>query len=261
MSAVKFNAHFSCGTNSQEETATALIKTGVAQNTESLQKETKPQYDAANNVLRVGGNPRLEEKILFIENYDFIWENRERIINDVALSETRLYFSGLSLAYVSGGSITLGMLLTLWSNGQWTTKCPFCGGTVRIFAWGGSPLTGNNKYHGFCTSCKRDRDDAGDNFIQNVRSAIRMINERKAKFAQAHPDRSSKTVAPEAVGPLILPKKRNTCSRFPNSLMKWLNGERPKSSRIATLPSNASFTLSRLSIWEKRQMCAQLSLL
>ena len=199
MSAVKFNAHFSCGTNSQEETATALIKTGVAQNTESLQKETKPQYDAANNVLRVGGNPRLEEKILFIENYDFIWENRERIINDVALSETRLYFSGLSLAYVSGGSITLGMLLTLWSNGQWTTKCPFCGGTVRIFAWGGSPLTGNNKYHGFCTSCKRDRDDAGDNFIQNVRSAIRMINERKAKFAQAHPDRSSKTVAPEAV--------------------------------------------------------------
>ena len=199
MSAVKFNAHFSCGTNSQEETATALIKTGVAQNTESLQKETKPQYDAANNVLRVGGNPRLEEKILFIENYDFIWENRERIINDVALSETRLYFSGLSLAYVSGGSITLGMLLTLWSNGQWTTKCPFCGGTVRIFAWGGSPLTGNNKYHGFCTSCKRDRDDAGDNFIKNVSSALKMINERKAEFAQAHPLTSSSPVPAKVV--------------------------------------------------------------
>lgn len=194
MSAVKFNALFSGKTNFQEETATSLIKTGVTQSTEGLQTETKPQYGAANNVLGVGGNPRLEEQKLFIENYEFIWENRERIINDVALSETRLYFSGLSLAYVSGGNLTLGMLLTLWNNSEWTTKCPFCGGTVRIFAWGGSPLTGNNKYHGFCTSCKRDRDDAGDNFIKNVSSILKMINERKAKFAQAHTISSSSSV-------------------------------------------------------------------
>ena len=200
MSAVKFNAQFSGTTNFQEEAETASIETAVVQSTECVQTETKLQYDAPNNVLRVGGNPRLEEQKLFIENYDFIWGNRERIINDVALSETRLYFSGLSLAYVnSEGSITLGMLLTLWSNGQWSTRCPFCDGVVRIFGWGGSPLTGNNKYHGFCTSCKRDRDDAGDNFIKNVSSALKMINERKAEFAQAHPLTSSSPVPAKVV--------------------------------------------------------------
>jgi len=199
MSAVKFNAQFSGTTNFQEETETASIETAVAESTECVQTETELRHDAANNALRVGGNPRLEEQKLFIENYEFIWENRERIINDGALFETRLYFSGLSLAYVSGGGLTLGMLLTLWNNGEWTTKCPFCGGTVRIFGWGGSPLTGNNKYHGFCTSCKRERADAGDNFIQNVRSALRMISDRKARYAKAHPDSSPKAVSKKEV--------------------------------------------------------------
>jgi len=199
MSAVKFNAHFSGTTNFQKEAETASIDTAVVQSTECVQTETKLQHDTAKNALRVGGNPRLEEQKLFIENYELIWENRERIINNEALSETRLYFSGLSLAYVSGGSLTLGMLLTLWNNGEWTAKCPFCGGAVRIFGWGGSPLTGNNKYHGFCTSCKRERADAGDNFIQNVRSALRMISDRKARYAKAHPDSSPKAVSPETV--------------------------------------------------------------
>ena len=200
MSAVKFNAHFSCGINSQEETETVSGETVVAQSTKVAIKETKPQYDPTNNAFRVGGNPRIEERILFFDNYELIWGNRERIINDETLSETRLYFSGLSLAYVSsGGPITLGMLLTLWSNGQWSTRCPFCDGVVRIFGWGGSPLTGNNKYHGFCTSCKRDRDDAGDNFIKNISSALKMINERKAEFAQAHPLTSSSPVPAKVV--------------------------------------------------------------
>lgn len=199
MSAVKFNAQFSGTTNFQEKAETALIGTKVDENTECVQTDTKLQHDAANNALRIGGNPRLEEQKLFIENYELIWENRERIIYNEALSETRLYFSGLSLAYVSGGSLTLGMLLTLWRNGEWTTKCPFCGGAVRIFGWGGSPLTGNNKYHGFCTSCKRERADAGDNFIQNVRSALMMISDRKARYAKAHPDSSSNSVSPEKV--------------------------------------------------------------
>lgn len=216
MSAVKFNAYFSGATNSQKETETFSGETAVTQNTEGAIKDTKPEYDVAYyNALRVGGNPRLEEQNLFIENYGLIWENRERIINDEAMSETRLYFSGLSLAYVSGGGLTLGMLLTLWNNGEWTTKCPFCGGVVRIFGWGGSPLTGNNKYHGFCTSCKRERDSAEDHFIQKVRSAISMISERKAKFAKAHTDSSS-----DAVSQKVLHYDFRTLSR------KWTEYEK-----------------------------------
>lgn len=69
--------------------------------------------------------PGRKERILFIENYGLIWENRERIINDEALFETRLYFAGLSLAYINGGSLTLGDTpYTLWNNGEWTTGTP-----------------------------------------------------------------------------------------------------------------------------------------
>ncbi|MGE4446549.1 MAG: hypothetical protein AB7C92_07890 [Synergistaceae bacterium] len=238
MSAVKFNAQFSGTTNFREESETASIETAVAKSTEGVQTETKLQYDAANNALRVGGNPRLEEQKLFIENYELIWENRVRIINDEALSETRLYFSGLSLAYVSGGGLTLGMLLKLWNNGEWTTKCPFCGGTVRIFSWGGSPLTGSNKYHGFCTSCKRERADSGDNFIQNVRSALRMISDRKARYAKAHPDRASNNVPPKVVN-----------YDFRTLSKKWTEYEKDPEKIPATKPKKATSEKPEDQIW------------
>lgn len=193
MSAVKFNAYFSKEATPSEGSSNGLGETATvtSDSTEAIHdsifEETAPENDALARTRRIGGNPGQEERILFIENFGLIWENRERIINDEALSETRLYFAGLSLAYISGGSLTLGMLLTLWNNGEWTTKCPFCDGDVRIFGWGGSPLTGNNKYHGFCTSCKRYRDDAEDNFLKKVLPAIRMIDDRRARFAKVHP--------------------------------------------------------------------------
>ena len=193
MSAVKFNAYFSNEATLSEKRCNGLGETAPVKSDsteaihDSIFEETAPENDALARTRRIGGNPGQEERILFIENFGLIWENRERIINDEALSETRLYFAGLSLAYISGGSLTLGMLLTLWNNGEWTTKCPFCGGAVRIFGWGGSPLTGNNKYHGFCTSCKRYRDDAEDNFLKKVLPAIRMIDDRRARFAKVHP--------------------------------------------------------------------------
>ena len=205
MSAVKFNAYFSKEATPSEGSSNGLGETAPVTSDSNeaipdrISEETVPENDALARTRRIGGNPGQEERILFIENYGLIWENRERIINDEALFETRLYFAGLSLAYISGGSLTLGMLLTLWNNGEWTTKCPFCGGAVRIFGWGGSPLTGNNKYHGFCTSCKRYRDDAEDNFLKKVLPAIKMIDDRRAKFAGAHPHSSSDTIHPKVV--------------------------------------------------------------
>ena len=190
MSAVKFNAHFSSVKSSQNETETALVG-----ETKGSVKGTKLEYVVTENVVRIGGNPREEEKELFIKNYEFIWENRERIINDGALHEIPLYFAGLSLAYMSGGALTLGMLLTLWNNGEWTTKCPFCGGAVRIFGRSGSPLTGRNRYHGFCTSCGKYRSDAEDDFMKKIRSAINMINARKARYAKEHPRAAPPKVA------------------------------------------------------------------
>lgn len=57
-----------------------------------------------------------EIKRLF-DNFDYLWQRRHKIIGDVELSGLPAYFAGLSLAYIGGGPLTLGMLFELWSGG------------------------------------------------------------------------------------------------------------------------------------------------
>lgn len=160
MSAVKFNAYFSNEATPSEGSSNGFGETAPVTSDspeaipDRISEETAPENAAIARTRRIGGNPGPEERLLFIENYGLIWENRERIINDEALSETRLYFAGLSLAYISGGSLTLGMLLTLWNNGEWTTKCPFCGGDVRIFGWAEVRLPGTTNTTDFAHPVK-----------------------------------------------------------------------------------------------------------
>ncbi|WP_367339735.1 hypothetical protein [Aminivibrio sp.] len=198
MAAVKFNFHFSNEAVPSEGSGGVL---GESTPVTPDSPETIPDRDSEEIIFEEIArtheagrrDPFLVERKLFIGNYEFIWENRERILNDEALSESQFNFAGYSLAYLGGGCLTVGMLLTLWNNGEWTSTCPFCGGTVRIYGWGGSPLTGRNKYHGFCTSCKRDKDDAEDYFLNKVLPAMRMVKERNAKFAEAYHPKTTDT--------------------------------------------------------------------
>ena len=67
---------------------------------------------------------------------------------DYLFSRFGCLFSGLSLAYVGGGPLSLGMLFYLWRTSQWLAECPECGSTALIYFVGGSPLSGMNRWAG-----------------------------------------------------------------------------------------------------------------
>ena len=133
------------------------------------------------------------EEDYFFENYRYFWKNRNVIIHNAELCRTPVYFAVLSLAYIAGGPLRLGMLLQLWQRGLWTAACPKCGGTVRIFRWGGSPLSGNNSYSGRCVDCGEPAEGMlEENFASQWRPARELIEKAfRGKAANmAHGDQA-----------------------------------------------------------------------
>jgi hypothetical protein len=57
----------------------------------------------------------------------------------------------LSTAYVAGGPIPLGILVTLWKEGKLLDKCQACGGVVHIIGAGGA--LSMNSWWGYCAEC------------------------------------------------------------------------------------------------------------
>jgi len=99
---------------------------------------------------------RAGERALFTAHYPLLWEARSIIFSTPEMYNAPLSFSALSCAYIGGGPLCLGILLELWDNGNWTVACSECGGVCRIVYWGGSPLSGTNKWSGFCILCNKD---------------------------------------------------------------------------------------------------------
>ncbi len=127
------------------------------------------------------------EKNLFFKNYSLIWENRDKILSTPSLYNTTAPFIGLSIAYIFCGNLTLGMLIQLWQKNEWSSTCPDCGGIVRITSWGGSPLSGINKWYGVCIQCKRDVSSSKKKFFPNVKSALALMHERYQKNTENTP--------------------------------------------------------------------------
>lgn len=93
---------------------------------------------------------------VFKENLKLILDNEERILQKPQLFHVRLH--GLHFGSTTTGctNLPIGVLLKLWREGHWRTRCMECGGNVYIFQAGGSLLSGRNSYSGCCLDCGRD---------------------------------------------------------------------------------------------------------
>ncbi len=120
-----------------------------------------------------------ECRTLLCEHMPLLLENR-----DVISSKPEFFFcdiegSALSLAYIGGGSLTLGMLVTLWSEDQFIETCPDCSGKVYLVHAGGSPLTGNNSWGGVCPVCQKVQHGCSESFPDIWQKAYNIIKMNK----------------------------------------------------------------------------------
>lgn len=102
---------------------------------------------------------------LFCENADLLLSHRQRIIINPKYFFCSLAFAYCSWPYVSGdGPLNLGTILLGYERNVLTASCENCGSKVLITNFGGSILSGNNKWDGFCPHCKLVQSGRWDNF-------------------------------------------------------------------------------------------------
>lgn len=109
------------------------------------------------------------------------WERRGEIICTPEIYGIYPLFSGLSLAYVGGGPLSLGMLFYLWRTGQWLAECPECGSTALIYFAGGSPLSGMNRWVARCIFCGANVAGRAEKFHELWRPAKALIDEAESE--------------------------------------------------------------------------------
>jgi hypothetical protein len=90
----------------------------------------------------------------FCDHITLLLKNQQRILDRSETFFIELPFAWCSWPYIGGdGPLYLGYLLLGWQIGRLTAKCPKCSGTLRIYSFGGSPLSGINGATGACLEC------------------------------------------------------------------------------------------------------------
>lgn len=118
-----------------------------------------------------------EEDELLAKNLNLLLANSSRILAKPEWFHCRL--GSAYLAYSGGGSIPLGALLLLWSEGKMTTRCAGCGATFHLVGLSSTPLGSSKRCWGVCAGCGRwaslrpDRLRPG--FFQENARAIRLL--------------------------------------------------------------------------------------
>lgn len=98
------------------------------------------------------------------DNYQVFLDNIETIINKKEYYNVSFYGLLLSSAYFGRRyPIVFGELLLHWSKGLFIVRNQCCG-DVFIYSAGGSPLSGSNRYSGFCNTCKKVMKGSLDSF-------------------------------------------------------------------------------------------------
>jgi hypothetical protein len=95
-----------------------------------------------------------EEEKLFIANFELLLRNADTILQDSRYRN--IVFRGLYLATLWVGRnrpLTLGELYYHYNKSEWIF--PACCGSVYLYRGSGSPLSGSNRYEGFCLVCKK----------------------------------------------------------------------------------------------------------
>ena len=127
--------------------------------------------------------------------FEWFWDMRGKIFEHQEIYRIYPLFAGLSLAYVGGGPLSLGMLFRLWSEGLWIATCPECGGKAYIYFAGGSPLSGMNRWTAHCMGCGANIAGSAPKFQELWRPAKALIDEaaRVNHFAEEEtPQREQK---------------------------------------------------------------------
>lgn len=109
--------------------------------------------------------------------FGWFWDMRNKIFTTPEIYKIYPLFSGLSLAYVGGGSLSLGMLFRLWDEGLWIAPCPECDGKSYIYFVGGSPLSGINRWTAHCMGCGANIVGSVPKFHELWRPAKALIDE------------------------------------------------------------------------------------
>ena len=122
--------------------------------------------------------------------FGWFWSMRGKILESPEIYKIYPLFAGLSLAYIGGGPLSLGMLFRLWSEGLWAAPCPECGGKAFIYFAGGSPLSGMNRWTAHCMGCGANVTGSAQKFHELWRPAKALIDEA------AHKNRVSEKEAP-----------------------------------------------------------------
>ena len=93
------------------------------------------------------------------KDLDLIWKQRKLITSTPRFRacqlDRALGFSAMYIDPLRGARPSLGLLLTLWSHGQWSTTCPECSATALICSATGSPLSGTCSWQAICPGCKK----------------------------------------------------------------------------------------------------------
>lgn len=120
---------------------------------------------------------RTRDRDYLFSRFGWFWDRRAEIFNTPEIYGIYPLFSGLSLAYVGGGPLSLGMLFYLWRTGQWHAECPECGSTALIYFAGGSPLSGMNRWAAHCIFCGANVAGSAEKFHELWRPAKALIDE------------------------------------------------------------------------------------
>ncbi len=120
------------------------------------ERERKERYEAESGMLR--------------QNLTLILDNAERILSNPHHFFCQPVCSFLSTAYVAGGPIPLGILVTLWREGNLLDKCQACGGVVHIIGAGGA--LSMNGWWGYCAECGANQHGSKEEFWADIRVPI-----------------------------------------------------------------------------------------
>ena len=139
---------------------------------------------------------------------------------DQARSALRYFFRQPTFAYcswpyVSGdGPLNLGIILMGYERGILTAPCSACSSRVIVSSFGGSVLSGSNKWSGTCPACRLSQSGRWNEFSQRV---IFVCEMRKEFFDGAIGKNNEECVLKE------YNRKRN----FPSGSLQEISSEVP----------------------------------
>ena len=116
---------------------------------------------------------------IYTENIPLFWRHREEILTDQHMFYAQTPFQ-VDTAYVSlahSGPFRLGVLVRAWVDHEeiYTRTCQVCGGTLLIYSFAGSPLSGRSRHSAACTDCGYQRRHVEEGSFGHLASPIMRI--------------------------------------------------------------------------------------